>query len=269
MKPICFSGEVDMKAREAPGDDVLRELDRQAEARARTVRWDDVSRKIREMSGLKPEEQVLDVACGDGVLAFELAPHCAFVRGVDLSDSMIALAAERTIESGLPNISFQVGTVEALGFEDSSFDRVYCRLGLHHFPDPQAALHEMIRVVKKPGHIILADLVSSEDPSRRDLHNRIEKSRDPTHVGMMSPRQMRTLIADANLTLEREYIWESRRRFNEWMKMIGADPGRIERTRRLMMQAARKQSTDLQISGGESSLEFTHRWMVALTLALA
>ncbi|GAB4323462.1 MAG: class I SAM-dependent methyltransferase [Candidatus Zixiibacteriota bacterium] len=259
-----------MSVRGGADDDVRRELDRQADARASLmIRWDDVARAIREISGLRPTDRVLDVACGDGLLAFELAPHCAYVRGVDLSDSMIALAAERTIESGVPNVSFQVGTVETLEFEDASFDRVYCRLGLHHFAEPRVALNEMIRVVKKPGHIILADLVSSEDPARRDAHNRIEKSRDPTHVAMLSPRQMRALVAESGLSLEREVMWETRRRFNDWMRLIGADKGRIDRTRRLMLEAARRGSTDLKISGGGNSLEFSHRWMVMLTLALA
>lgn len=259
-----------MTARKESGDDVRRELDRQAEARAgMMVRWDDVSRVIREMSRLKPTDRILDVACGDGVLAFELAPHCAYVTGIDISDSMIALAAERTIESGVANVSFQVGSVEHLEFPDASFDRVFCRLGLHHFADPKAALDEMIRVVRKPGHIIVADLVSSEDPDRREVHNKIEKSRDPTHVSMLSARQMRALLADCGLSIEREMTWDTRRRFNEWMRLVGADKGRFDRTRRLMLEAARKETTDLQITGGENSLEFTHRWMVALTLALA
>jgi ubiquinone/menaquinone biosynthesis C-methylase UbiE len=182
---------------------------------------------------------------------------------------MIALAAEHAIESGAQNVSFQIGDAEHLEFDDGSFDRVYCRLGLHHFSEPARAIREMVRVVKKPGHVILADLVSSADPSAREAHNRIELARDPTHVKMFSPRELRLLVDACGLSLEQEKSWQSRRRFADWMRLVGADSGRINRTRRLMMDAARRNSTDLDISGGENSLEFTHRWMVMLTLALA
>ena len=252
-----------------PKEEVRREFDRQADVRGRRVGWDDVNRIIREFSGLKGTDRVLDVACGDGILSFELAKHCAYVTGVDLSDSQLALAAERSIETGAKNLSFVQGDAEHLNFPNDAFDRIFCRLGLHHFSDPGRVVDEMIRVVKKPGHIVIADLVSSDSESLREAHNKIERSRDPAHVEMLSPRQMRTLIVESGLTLEREITWETRRRFDDWMRLVGADKGTVERTRRMMLDAAKKKSTDLDIEGRGNSMEFTHHWMAISTMALA
>lgn len=257
-----------MVREKVPKEEVRREFDRQADARGRRVGWDDVARIIREFSGLKPVERVLDVACGDGILSFELAAHCAYVTGIDLSESQIALAAERSIEAGAKNLTFVEGDAEQLELPNASFDRVYCRLGIHHFQSPLRVIAEMVRVVKKPGHIILADLVSSENPAVREAHNKIERARDPSHVEMLSPLQIRALLAESGLTLEREVAWETRRRFDDWMKLIGAEKGTFDRTQRLMLEAAKKKTTDLEIDGRGNSMEFTHRWLAVMALAL-
>lgn len=234
----------------------------------RRVKWDDAVRVIREFSEVQAKDRVLDVACGDGMLAFEVARHCAYVTGVDISESMIALAAEKTIEAGAKNVSFQVGDAAHLEFPNATFDRAFCRLGIHHFADPAAAIGEMIRVLKSPGHLIIADIVSSEDPAWREAHNRIERSRDPSHQRMLSPRELGRLIQDAGLSVEKTTHWQIRRRFNEWMRLAGADKSVIERTRRLLQEAARKKSTDLDIATRGNNIEFTHRWMACVALKL-
>ncbi len=211
---------------------------------------------------------MLDVACGDGALAFEVAPHCAYATGVDISDGMIALAWERTIEAGTKNVSFQVGDAMHLELPDATFDRVFCRLSIHHFSDPALAVSEMMRVLKTPGHLIVADIVSSEDPAWREARNRIERSRDPSHERILSPRELGALLEDAGLSLEKVTHWQTRRRFNEWMQLVDADKPTIDRTRRLLQEAAKKKSTDLDIAMRGNNIEFTHRWMACVALKL-
>jgi len=251
-------------SKETPGAPLWRETG----SASRKVKWDDAVRVIREFSGVKSNDRVLDVACGDGVLSFEVARHCAYVNGVDISESMIALAAEHTIEGGAKNVSFQVGDAAHLEFPDGTFDRVFCRLGLHHFEDPAAAVREMMRVLKTPGHLIVADIVSSEDPAWREAHNRIERSRDPSHQRMLSPRELGNLLADVGLSIEKVTRWQTRRRFNDWMRILDADKPVIERTRRLIQEAAKKRSTDLDIATKGNNIEFTHRWLACVALKL-
>lgn len=250
--------------RETPGPTAWRET----ESASRRVKWDDAVRVIREFSEVKSKDRVLDVACGDGVLAFEVARHCSYVSGVDISDAMIALAAERTIEAGAKNVSFQVGDAAQLEFPDGTFDRVFCRLGLHHFEDPVLVIGEMMRVLKTPGHLIIADIVSSEDPAWREAHNRIERSRDPSHQSMLSPRELGRLLQETGLSIEKVTHWQTRRRFNDWMNLVDADKSVIERTRRLLQDAAKKKSTDLDIVTRGNNIEFTHRWMACVALKL-
>ena len=232
------------------------------------VKWDDAVRIIREFSEVKPKDRVLDVACGDGLLAFEVARYCAYLTGIDISEGMIAIASERAIEAGAKNVSFQVGDAAHLEFPDGTFDRVFCRLGIHHFRDPLLAMREMMRVLKTPGHLIVADIVSSEDPAWREAHNRIEHSRDPSHERMLSRREFGVLLDETGLSVEKVTHWHTRRRFHEWMRLAGADKPTIERTRRLIQEAAKKKSTDLDIATRGNNTEFTHQWMACVALKL-
>jgi len=244
------------------------ESGRELDFAPRRVKWDETVRLIREFAGVKATDRVLDIACGEGILAFEVARHCAYLAGVDISESMVALASERAIEAGAQNVSFQVGDAVNLQFADDTFDRVFCRLGIHHFPHPAEAIGEMVRTLKSPGYLIVADIVSSEDPAWREAHNRIERARDPSHHEMLSPRQVRAILNEAGLSLEAESHWQTRRRFSDWMRIVNADRQTTERTRKLLQEAAKKKSTDLDIATQGNNIEFTHRWMACRALKL-
>jgi ubiquinone/menaquinone biosynthesis C-methylase UbiE len=230
--------------------------------------WRDIIRLIREFSGLRRSDRVLDVACGDGALTTELAQHCTYATGIDLSEDMIAGAVSRMLTTGLDNVSFQVGDAAHLEFAKSSFNEVYCRLALHHFPDPAAVLREIRRVLMSPGTLILVDVVSSEDPAWRETHNKIEKSRDPSHVAMLSPRQLRDLVSGAGFSIEREQRWATRRRFDDWVGRAKVDEGTADRTRRMLKDAADRKSTDLDIAVKGKAIEFTHRLLALAAIKL-
>lgn len=121
----------------------------------------------RAMGGLLPElpdqslsgiHRVLDVACGPGGWAFELArayPHLD-VTGMDISERMIDYASAQARASGLDNLHFLVANaMEPFGFPDASFDLVNARhlegvIPTAAFP---ALYQEMFRVTR-PGGII-------------------------------------------------------------------------------------------------------------------
>jgi ubiquinone/menaquinone biosynthesis C-methylase UbiE len=101
-------------------------------------------------------EQVLDVACGTGLVTLDVAQTVGSrgqVIGIDLSAKMIDTARLRRGARGLLNVSFQRMDAEALSFPDASFDTVLCALGLMYMPDPAGAVREMRRVLKQRGRL--------------------------------------------------------------------------------------------------------------------
>jgi ubiquinone/menaquinone biosynthesis C-methylase UbiE len=91
----------------------------------------------------------LDVACGPGILSLKLAPHVKQVIGVDLTAELLYTSERKKNESQLRNRTFTRGDIEALGFEDESFDLVVCGSALHHFVEPAKAFQEMVRVLER------------------------------------------------------------------------------------------------------------------------
>ena len=113
---------------------------------------------LRE-AALAPGEEVLDIACGTGLVtlaaARAVAPHGAVV-GVDLSGEMVAAAAKHAQAWQLPNASFARMDAERLELPDSRFDVTLCALGLMYLPEPEQALREMRRVLRPGGRMVSA-----------------------------------------------------------------------------------------------------------------
>ena len=98
---------------------------------------------------------VLDVGCGTGNLAFELArtPGVAKVSGIDFSPVYVEHARQSNRE---PRIDFQVGDACALPFADATFDHALSMLVLQFVPRSDIAIAEMRRVTRPGGTIAAA-----------------------------------------------------------------------------------------------------------------
>jgi len=92
--------------------------------------------------------RLLDVATGPGVAAAAAHDRGARVTGVDVSPGMIALA-----HGNYPTVAFRVAEVTALPFADGAFDAVICNFALGHFPEPEVALTECVRVLAPGGSL--------------------------------------------------------------------------------------------------------------------
>jgi len=110
-------------------------------------------------------DAVLDVAGGAGEPSLTIAgtvEPTGVVTCTDAAPEMVAAAESEGQRRGLTNVAFRQCAADSLPFEDNSFDAVICRLGAMFFPDPLAALREMLRVTKREGMIALAVWDKSE-----------------------------------------------------------------------------------------------------------
>jgi SAM-dependent methyltransferase len=103
-----------------------------------------------EFSEVQPQQTVLDVACGTGVVAVTAARRGAIVSGVDFVPQLIEYAKENARVAAV-KVAFSAGDVEALPYEDESFDMVLSQFGHMFAPRPEVAISEMLRVVKRGG----------------------------------------------------------------------------------------------------------------------
>lgn len=110
-----------------------------------------------DLAGVHAGSRVLDVAAGTGestLMAARRVGPIGHILAVDVSASMLNVAAESAHKEGLTNVETRVMNAEHLAaLAADSFDSVICRLALMLFPNPTKALTEMRRVVKPGGKV--------------------------------------------------------------------------------------------------------------------
>jgi ubiquinone/menaquinone biosynthesis C-methylase UbiE len=189
-----------------------------------------------EFAKLQVTDLVLDVACGPGAFALAIAPRVRFAHGVDLTPEMLRRARAFQTEKQIPNAAFTCGDAEQLPFPDGAFDLVSCQFSFHHLPKPQLVLGEMIRAAKPDGRVVVVDPLAPESDSKYDLHNRIEKLRDPSHTFSLRLTTFLRMFEEAGLEVVRQSLRRRARSFNQWMLRAGHSPGtkRYRETRSLL-----------------------------------
>jgi len=217
--------------------------------------------EVVKKSEVKDYHRVLDIATGAGFLALEFAKRADTVVGCDLTRNMLLKACEKRENSGLDNINFLLSDVESLPFSDESFDIVSCRFAFHHFPDPEKALREMKRVCK--GRIVLVDGVSSEDHDKSGFHNRLEKLRDPSHVRIYSPGEMKTMFDDIGAITDITHR-DIPQDFDEWMKRAGTDESEAKVIEGLMRQSVIDDGTGLRVKIHDGKLGFIYDTVILI-----
>ena len=115
-----------------------------------------VGEQLAEACDLRFDERVLDVAAGNGNATLAAARRGCEVTSTDYVESLLDRGAERAKAEHL-QVQFQTADVEALPFEDSSFDAVLSTFGVMFAPDHAKAASEMARVCRAGGRIGLAN----------------------------------------------------------------------------------------------------------------
>jgi len=112
-----------------------------------------------EVSDIQPSENILDIAAGTGLITFRIAekvgPH-GKILATDISDEMVKIGTKIGHSKKLTNVVFERMDAENLTCSDYSFNLVTCALGLMYFPNPDASLLEMYRVLKQGGRAVVA-----------------------------------------------------------------------------------------------------------------
>lgn len=105
---------------------------------------------------LKPEDDLLDVACGWGEFLAVHAPQVRHVAGIDISGEKAALARQRLadrIASGTAEVV--QGDAAALPWKEGTFSAVTCMDAFAFFPAPEQVLAEILRVLRPGGRMLM------------------------------------------------------------------------------------------------------------------
>jgi ubiquinone/menaquinone biosynthesis C-methylase UbiE len=205
-----------------------------------------------------PEDELLDVACGRGLVSLAFASRVRRVTGVDSNAESLLAARISAGQRGIRNFDFQYGSAESLEFESSRFDIVTCRAGFDHFVEPEKALREISRTLKPSGRAVIYEFVAPNDPAKAALYQEIERRRDPSHRQSLSIARYEGLFESCGLSERGRIVTLLKRNFEEWMTSVGAS-GEVKRDlRERMLGTISGDRAGLAPRIHEGLLTFTH-----------
>ncbi len=172
-----------------------------------------------------PDDSVLDVACGGGIVVCAFAPHVSHATGIDMTPAMLERARHLAAEKGIVNVTWREGDVAPLPYPDGAFTIVVTRFAMHHFIDPQAVFREMVRVCAPGGRVVVVDTYASPDPAKAAEFNWLEKLRDPSHARSLGLAELRDLFRAAGLGEPRERFYELRDEVKNLLARSFPNPG--------------------------------------------
>ena len=182
-----------------------------------------VGETLAEAVDVLAGERVLDVAAGNGNATLAAARRFAEVTSTDYVPSLLDKGAARAHAEGL-SVQFQVADVEALPFQDASFDIVLSTFGVMFAPHQAKSAQEMLRVVRPGGRIGLANWTPDSFIGR--LFKTIGKHVAPP-AGVQSPAlwgseaHLRTLFGDAvDLRCEKKHFHFRFRSPAHWVQVF-------------------------------------------------
>jgi ubiquinone/menaquinone biosynthesis C-methylase UbiE len=143
------------------------------------MRWMTLGREraLREMTvslaQVKPGDCVLEVGCGTGTLtlaAKRRAGPSGKVYGIDVIPGMIELSRQKAAQAQV-DITFQLGSIEAIPFPVDQFDVVMCSFMIFHMSDMvrRKGIPEIYRVLKPQGRLLVLDLALPTQPLPRAI----------------------------------------------------------------------------------------------------
>jgi ubiquinone/menaquinone biosynthesis C-methylase UbiE len=126
--------------------------------------------------------ELLDVGTGPARVPIALcrADRHFRVLGVDLAGPMLELARRNVADAGLTDrIRFARGDAKTLPFPDGRFEAVISNTIIHHIPDPEPALAEMVRLVAPGGTLMVRDLARPADEAALEAQVELHAADEP------------------------------------------------------------------------------------------
>jgi len=164
-------------------------------------------RKLLEALTVQPGERILDVGCGAGQLAAEIATlvgPAGRVEGVDISEAMLAAARDRCRDQPFGSwIHFGQADATDLPFPDGYFDGVLSHMVYEYVPSIDRALTELRRVLRGGGRALIVDHDSDSlvwHSSDRDRMERVLSAWEEHIAHPWLPRDLGSKLRDAGFT---------------------------------------------------------------------
>lgn len=221
-----------------------------------------VLERLIELARVRPTDRVLDVATGTGHTAFAFAPHVRDVIAADITPEMLHEGEGLKDEGGIGNVEFQLADAHDLPFEDNAFDVVTCRRAAHHFVDVRKALHEMLRVLRPGGRLVIDDRSVPEDDFVDATLNRLDWLHDHSHVRQYRPSEWQSMLRDAGCQVEVVESYTKHRPLSAFTN--GVEPESVAEIERIIAGLNEAQRAAMNVFEKDGEIYLNHWYVIAV-----
>jgi SAM-dependent methyltransferase len=182
-----------------------------------------VGELLCESARLHAGERVLDIATGSGNAALAAARRACETTGIDFVEQLLERARERAAAERL-KIEYRYGDAEEIPFADSAFDVALSTFGAMFAPDPERAVSEMFRVVRRGGRVAMTawrpDGVSGMMFALERKYAPLPRdAADPILWGIESAALKRVAPFASDVKIVKRSVWQRSRSFEAWMSV--------------------------------------------------
>jgi ubiquinone/menaquinone biosynthesis C-methylase UbiE len=174
----------------------------------------------------KKIQTALDVGTGTGdflELLQDVIPGSR-ITGVDIDKDSLQIAREK-----FPGFDFFEMGAEKMDFSDNQFDVASISMALHHLTDVQKSLHEMLRVIKSGGWIIVSELFSDNLNEAQQVHklyhhfkSTTDRVRGISHNETFKKKEIVSLIKNAGIDIQLQFEFNQEKNLIDGTKDVEA-----------------------------------------------
>ena len=114
---------------------------------------------------IDPDDEVLECACGTGAISVYIAQKCKKLIATDYAVGMLKQASKKC--RTYANASFKKADITSIRCRDNRFDMVVAGNVIHLLPEPEKTMHELERVTKPGGKIIIPTYINMSNGTGR------------------------------------------------------------------------------------------------------
>jgi len=174
---------------------------------------------LKEYPFNEEETEVMEYACGTGLVSRELAPHAKRILGVDISEGMVEQFNLRVYNQGIERDEMHAVCVELTGKDDNElggwkFDVIVCSMAYHHFPSTEETSRLLLSFLKPGGTLLIADLIKKDDSPEDVVHGPSSSGQNVVvHKGGFTEDQIREMLEKAGFI---DMSWRPAVRAKAW-----------------------------------------------------
>lgn len=194
----------------------------------------DTFKFLVKFMNIDRSDDVLEFACGTGVMSIYLSKFVRSITGIDITENMIKIGRQKIKDKNIKNIKLICNNAENLEEMKNRFDVVVSKAAFHHMKNYKKIFQNMINLCRAGGKICLQDICSYDDKSDNQKIEELEKFIDASHYKTLSKNDIHEIFKDKKLKVKKVFQNTVKLNLNKYIDHAVQNSNNLVKIKRLM-----------------------------------